>query len=356
MNEAPFAFPVELCEHLDSLPDISIEIASFYDNHANGSTPAGVPIHGLGANSRHDLGAWNNFRNLLKSGEYHVLHTHPNTTGTVARLITSVASPEVTIIDTKHNDHGHFSLVQRLPNAVGNVVCDAIITNSENTLRSLPWYETEFIPRHRRYAISNGVNPERIRTAAEADAPIHHNGPTLVSVGRHVRQKDYPTLIRAMQTVSEEVDDVKLFLVGTGSQHDDLVELVETLSLGDVIEFTGYLDARDDVYAMNAAADLWITPSRYEGFCVAAVEAMAVGTPVLVSDIPVLREVIGEDGLYAQPGSSTEFAQQIIEALDDEQELQRRGDVLSERVDSKYSLDLVAERHANIYESVVKGP
>lgn len=82
---------------------------------------------------------------------------------------------------------------------------------------------------------------------------------------------------------------------------------------------------------------------------------MAVGTPVLVSDHPVLREVIGEDGRYAKPGDSTDFAEQIVEALSSEQELQRRGDSLSERVNEKYTLEIAAERHANIYVNVVKG-
>lgn len=104
---------------------------------------------------------------------------------------------------------------------------------------------------------------------------------------------------------------------------------------------------------MNAAADLWITPSLYEGFCVAAVEAMAVGVPVLVSDIDVLREVVGNNGLFAKQGDSQSFSEQIIKALQNPEEIAQRGQLLKKRVDERYTIERAARQHVELYRNVI---
>jgi glycosyltransferase involved in cell wall biosynthesis len=150
---------------------------------------------------------------------------------------------------------------------------------------------------HARYAVvPNGVDLSRFRSVDDdgrADAR-HRLGlpavPLAVCVGRLTHQKGQDVLLSAWPAVRSLCPSARLALVGDG---DLLSRLRATRAPG--VLFPG---AADDVRDWLAAADVVVLPSRWEGLSLAVLEALAVGRPVVVSDIPGLAEVIA-------PGTGT---------------------------------------------------
>jgi len=79
----------------------------------------------------------------------------------------------------------------------------------------------------------------------------------------------------------------------------------------------GYVP-EDELSRLYVQASVVVFPSLYEGFGLPALEAMAAGTPLICSDIPVLHEVAGEAALFASPDRPDEMAQQVQRLLTDE--------------------------------------
>jgi glycosyltransferase involved in cell wall biosynthesis len=115
--------------------------------------------------------------------------------------------------------------------------------------------------------------------------------PVLLNVGRLMPQKNQETLIRALASVPE----AHLALAGGGLKDDSYRALAATVGVTDRLHIFGPLPARyiADLYR---AADLFVLPSTWETFGLAAVEAAMVGLPMVVADLPVLREVLRVDG------------------------------------------------------------
>ena len=82
----------------------------------------------------------------------------------------------------------------------------------------------------------------------------------------------------------------------------------------EAVVIPGY-QSHDDLRGTVAGASLLAFPSRYEGFGLPPVEAFACGTPVVASDLPVLREVCGEHATYAATGDADSLAAAITSAL-----------------------------------------
>jgi glycosyltransferase involved in cell wall biosynthesis len=115
------------------------------------------------------------------------------------------------------------------------------------------------------------------------------------------------------------------------------------------VHFTGQIP-RQRGYAEFAKADVFLLTSRAEGFCVAAVEAMAAGLPVVVSDIEVLHEVVGDPGVFADPNSPEDFADAISDLLQQPERRERLGQEAKERARSKFSLERTAQGYFNLYK------
>lgn len=181
------------------------------------------------------------------------------------------------------------------------------------------------VPSHKMSTIPNGVMPFRV-TAADhrADNPalaqaLYHapeENPLriLAFLGRLVYEKGVHVLLFAMKTVLNAYPAAKLIIAGTGPELDALKELA--LPLADRVVFTGFLDEKDKSLLLQRA-ELCIFPSLYEPFGLVALEAMASGTPLIVSDTGGLSEIIehGVTGWKADPGDSEVLAAQIIHLL-----------------------------------------
>jgi len=125
------------------------------------------------------------------------------------------------------------------------------------------------------------------------------------------------------------------------------------LGLSNNIRFVGEIP-RQRVYKVLGKSNVFVMPSSAEGFCVAAVEAMAAGLPVVVSDIPVFHEVVGEPGLFADPNDPTAFADAISDLLRDPERRRTLGQANRDRARNRFSLERTALEYYNIYKQVAE--
>jgi glycosyltransferase involved in cell wall biosynthesis len=160
-------------------------------------------------------------------------------------------------------------------------------------------------------------------------------GPLVITVGSVFGRRRLPTLVRAIGRLRVRLPDVRLEVVGEIRAHPrfDGPALAERLGLRGAVRFTGFVDEAGlaDRYA---AADVAVFLSAYEGFGLPAIEAMARGVPVVVSDRPALDEIFGGAALVAPLEDEDPIAAAIGRLLTDPAlaaDLVRRGRALAAR-------------------------
>ncbi|AGB38813.1 glycosyltransferase family 4 protein [Natronococcus occultus] len=348
-------FSYELSERIALADDLDVTVVSYYDAspaEAALAPETNVELIPLGAESRTDPAAIRHLRWVLTTGEYDVLHTHHNFVGSLARLL---APRHIAIVDTEHADHKeHYSLPQVLVNLPTLPRADRIVANSAQTLRSL--YAVErLLTRGRLGVIYNGIDVARIdRAIAIPENPYEIAGARITCVGRFSETKNQSLLLRAFASVASTDTDVRLTLVGDGPLRSDLEALARSLGVRDAVEFTGFIE-RDAVYQLLAASDLYVQPSLSEGFCMAVVEAMACRLPVVVSDIDVFDEIVGDAGAVANPRRPEAFAKQLRDLLADTDRATALADRAYERARSRFPLEKTAAEYRSLYRELADG-
>jgi glycosyltransferase involved in cell wall biosynthesis len=155
----------------------------------------------------------------------------------------------------------------------------------------------------------------------EADPAVHRSAPLvegdyILHVGIRVGHKNHAGLIRGFLEARREFPGLRLVVAGRRLWEDDVDRLRGELGLGDeLVEFRGASDA--EVKNLYANARAFVFPSLAEGFGIPPLEAMAMGVPVVCSDIPVLREVNGDAALYVDPFSPADIGKGVAAVLGD---------------------------------------
>jgi len=136
-------------------------------------------------------------------------------------------------------------------------------------------------------------------------------------------RKNIPRLIEAYALLCQEEENVpKMVIAGKkGWQYEPIFQLVKELELEEQVIFTGYVPD-EDVPLLMAGALAFVFPSLYEGFGLPPLEAMACGTPVIVSDAASLPEVVGDAGLQVSPYDIKEIKEAMNNIMKN-QELRR---------------------------------
>jgi glycosyltransferase involved in cell wall biosynthesis len=136
-----------------------------------------------------------------------------------------------------------------------------------------------------------------------------------------------------------------------GNASADVEALRRSLDLGDQVWFMGH---RDDVPNLLAAADLFVFPSLYEGFGGALIEAMALGLPIVASDVPAIREVVeeGRNALLVSRGDPRALAGAIAALLDQADQREAFGRASRRRFEERFTLESVVPQMVELYRSV----
>lgn len=198
--------------------------------------------------------------------------------------------------------------------------------------------------------ITNGVLIEKFRVKAsvskkELIPSLNEENIVIVSTGRFDASKDQNTLLRAVSLIK----NVSLVLIGDGSMRSELELLSEKLNISNRVHFLG---RREDVAEILAIGDIYVQSSNWEGFGIAAVEAMASGLPVIASNVPGLCDVVGTSGLLFDAGNAEMLSQLIKQLINDQELLNKIGQECSMRSED-FSLKVTASKYIDLYKQLV---
>lgn len=195
--------------------------------------------------------------------------------------------------------------------------------------------------------IQNGINLEKINEANKnnrVDFGFLKDDRIIIMVAGFRIEKDQDTLIKTMSLIAK---NYKLLLIGDGQRRIILENLIKKEQLEDRVFLLGI---RSDIFSLYKMCNIAVLSSHWEGFGLAAVEAMACGIPTIASNVDGLAQVVEDGGVLFEKGNTFDLKTKI-EMLEDttyystiiESGLKKAQD---------YSLDFMVEKLINIYKSV----
>lgn len=294
-------------------------------------------------------------RSLLLRRGIQILHTHLPRDYFIAAAA-SVGTP-VANIATRHqiNPISHPFLKRPFLRRFG-----AMISVSDAVRNSVS--AAEIMPEERIVTIHNGIEVPSVGAAASGGqvlrraAGIDSRQPVIGFVGRICPSKGIETILRAVALVRARHPALQLFLVGdeAGGQGyaDRLRGLADELEIGAALHCFGFVEG---AASASAEFDVQVVGSRAEPFGLVTLEAMAAGTPIVVTDTGGSPEIVrdGVEGFLFRPGDVAALARRLdllLESPGLRAEMGRRGRL---RVEDSFSRRTMIDRTEALYEAVV---
>ena len=195
-------------------------------------------------------------------------------------------------------------------------------------------------------------DPARITEARRMFAIDERDGPATVigAVGRLEPQKRFDLLIEAFATLAASRPDLRLLIAGEGSSRAALEAQIAATNLG----LRCHLVGQADVIQFHHALDLYVQSSAYEGTPNVVLEAMAMETPIVATDVGGTSE-LAFDGVHAliiPHGSTTALVGAMLSALDDPEGTRRRVVAARKRVETELSFARRNARLEDIYREL----
>jgi glycosyltransferase involved in cell wall biosynthesis len=232
---------------------------------------------------------------------------------------------------------------------------DAIITDSYNTTKDL---QHLYNIKRNVYTVHLGYNNKHFKQASAVDKTVLSGrklkSDYLLFVGYIVPKKNLNIILHALAILRKKYNlKLKLVVVGKrGHGSEELFREVKYLSLEDQIAELGYVPA-DELPSIYRGAKIFLFPSKYEGFGLPALEAMACGTPTLVSNAGSLPEIIGADEYTCSPEDASEWALKI-EKLWTDRDYYNQAKIWCLGQAEKFSWEQCAEDIMDVYESLIE--
>ena len=201
------------------------------------------------------------------------------------------------------------------------------------------------------HVVPNGVPapPAADRDRLRAGWGVRDGEIVLGCVARLEPQKDPLFFVR--EVMPRLPGHVRLVWVGDGSLRPDVEAAVREHGLGDRVVLDGW---RDDAPARLRGLDLFVLPSRFEGFPLSILEAMAAGVPVVANDVDGIREAVadGETGTLVTPGDAAAWVRSLSALAVDEGRRSRQGAAGRARWAARFSVDAMTAATVAVYRTI----
>lgn len=305
---------------------------------------ASIPVQIIRKEHKSGRGLVKKLQRYFAQSNPDIVHTHlfaADVWGTRAAQHAGVPH----IISTEHNINMNEGWLKHRFKAHAYAHNSGVVAISEG----VEAYVRNFCPRtiDRMHLIPNGIDMERF--TAIAHKPTLSTPANIAVVARLEEQKGHADLLNALPHVQQPY---QLHIIGDGSLRTALEQQVTENGLKEQVVFEGM---RSDVERVYAQADIIVVPSRFEGFGLAAVEAMASARPVILSNIDGLREIVqpNESGVLVDMRAPQAVAEAIDQLTLDDALRVHLGKAAREAVQKKYTLKKMIESYNALYQSFV---
>ena len=279
--------------------------------------------------------------------EYDLVHVHLFPAQYWVVIANFLSGSKIRLVTTEHSTSNRrryiwaFKWIDRLIYKY----YDKIIAISPQTKEALAHYigNDEYIT-----TIFNGVNLQFITSSLpylKKELVGDQKAKIIIQVAGFRLEKDQDTVIDALKKLPE---DVHLVLVGDGPRKVVCEEKVRRLDIESRVHFLGL---RTDVPRLLKTADVVVMSSHWEGFGLAAVEGMAAGKPVIVSNVPGLAEIVKGHGLLFEKGNEWELSE-LLKQLFNTQDFYDKIAFQCLNRASSFSIDKMMKQYREVYKTV----
>lgn len=312
----------------------------------NCQTSSDIGLHSLGLETPYQAFASpTTFTNwYMRHGPYDIVHLHLTPSQLLAPYIKQI-DPKPVLITTEH------STTNRRRNSKLGIIFDTALYHHFSMIVCISHGCKTLLTRDRPYltnktvVIQNGIDLSKIQAAKPTKQPT-----LILSAGRLVPAKNFKASILALKAI--ETLDFKYLIAGDGPEKASLQELIIRNDLHNKIELVGKIN---DIPQFLSNGSIFLTPSISEGFGLAAVEAMAAGLAIVSSDVPGLREVVGENDtscLMSEPEDIYQISNNIKSLIENE-ELRKHFQAKARQRAAMFSIHKTAQKHLSLYNQLL---
>ncbi len=310
-------------------------------------TEKGVPVTNLRWKGPRSLGAINRLRDLCADFRPNIVHSHLPAAGVIARL----GIPKTRHVYTEHNIVGFYREPTRTLNRLTYSRNDAVIAVSGAVAESISTY-----PGPRPTVVPNGISvavSERERNTVRSELGIGQGDRLVVHVGNIRPHKGHENLIAATAKLRDLNPAAVVISIGGEKYEGDVARLrleADRRGLAGRIRFMG---RREDARAFLSAADVVVNPSDVEGLPLVLLEAMALGRPVVATDVGGVGSIVknGVTGLLVPPGEPDQLAKAIQQALTSPQ-ANEWAKAAKQLITDRHSIDAMVDSYEKLYRTI----
>jgi len=317
----------------------------------------GVDYHEVRERHALDPRSWFQVRQLVRALGVDVIHAHDYKANGLAVALAHAEG--IVALSTAHGWTGHSArerylyypldrrVLARFPRviAVSSEIRDTLVRAGAAPSRVT--------------VLLNGIDPERFRRDRRLTAVVRRelglapNEWVIGAVGRLEPQKNFPLLLRAVHTLGVRHGRLRLVIAGEGSARPGLEQLSRQLGLEHTTVLLGHYG---DVKRLHHAFDLFVQSSDYEGTPNAVLEAMAMETPVVATDVGGTSELArhNEHALIVPPGDLNALTGAILAAWDDAAATERRVRAARLRIERELSFAARLRALEDIYITLAR--
>ncbi len=315
----------------------------------------GVEVTCLDGARSYDLRwAWR-LRRRLRAKPVDVIHNHSPLVAAVTRLmVRTLPRPQrPALVYTEHNRWPRHNRVTRWANRLTFGLDDAQLAVSDDVRQTIAPAS-----RDRVEVLVHGIDVDAVRAhRSERDAVRIELGATpddivVGIVANFRREKAYEVWLEAARLALESGLPLRFVSVGQGPLEDEMRAQLAAMGTGDRIVLLGY---RDDALRVMSAFDLFTLSSRHEGLPVALMDALALGLPVVSTDVGGITEAVtdGVEAALVPPDDPPALAQAIVAVAGDEDRRRHMAEAASARGDG-FGMQGPTRHLEQIYEALAK--
>ncbi|HEX2027359.1 MAG TPA: glycosyltransferase [Nitriliruptorales bacterium] len=313
---------------------------------------AGLPVHCLGAGATWPL----RLRRLVAQRSFDLVHLHSPFAAVGARLVIGWQGHPA-LVSTEHIVWGAYHPLTYWANVATFFRNRHVFAVSEDVASSVRYpAPLRFLPMPPVEVLHHGLDPEMLEAwsgpnGVRDELGIPPDAPVVGTVANFKAHKGHEYLLGAALRVRDRLPDVRFVLVGQGPLEGQIRRLAHDLGLEGTVLFAGY---RDDAPRVAAACDVFALSSIHEGLSIALIEALATGTPAVVTQAGGLREVVehGEQGFVVPTRDPDALAEAILTLLHDE-DLRRRFGQAGRRRAVRFDIRRAVRRWEEVYGRVL---